>query len=132
MKLTLDVEHTVTKKDGKTHFDPFEPDNDLVMIGILTDKGEEKIFTVYHNSPQGQPTELEGMRLIGFDGSGVQKLLDEATILIGHNIVHDLVWLWESGFKYDGPVLTLCLQSMCYSVDRSSHYHLRYVLKGIN
>ena len=109
MKLTLDIEHTVTKRDGKIHFDPFEVGNDIVMIGTLTDRGEEKIFTVYHNSPQGQPTELEGMRLIGFDGSGVQKLLDEATILIGHNIVHDLVWLWESGFKYDGPVFDTML-----------------------
>jgi DNA polymerase I-like protein with 3'-5' exonuclease and polymerase domains len=109
MKLTLDVEHTVTKKDGKTHFDPFEPDNDLVMIGTLTDKGEEKIFTVYHNSPQGQRTECEGLRSLGFDGLGVQELLDTATVLIGHNIVHDLVWLWESGFTYTGPVFDTML-----------------------
>ena len=109
MKLTLDIEHTVTERDGKTHFDPFEPDNDLVMIGTLTDKGEEKIFTVYHNSAHGQPTEMEDMRLIGFDGAGVQELLNEATIIVGHNIVHDLVWLWESGFQYDGPVFDTML-----------------------
>ena len=109
MKLTLDIEHTVTERNGKTHFDPFEPDNDLVMIGTLTDKGEEKLFTVYHNSVYGQPTETEGMRLVSFDGAGVQELLDRATILIGHNIVHDLVWLWESGFQYDGPVFDTML-----------------------
>tara|TARA_R110002124_G_scaffold71747_5_gene191995 strand:- start:159 stop:2231 length:2073 start_codon:yes stop_codon:yes gene_type:complete len=109
MKLTLDVEHTVTEKDGKTHFDPFEPGNDLVMIGTLTDKGEEKLFTIYHNSPHGQHTQLEGMRSVSFDGSTVQELLDKATILVGHNIVHDLVWLWESGFKYDGPVFDTML-----------------------
>ena len=101
MKLTLDIEHTVTERDGKIHFDPFEPDNSLVMIGTLTDQGEEKLFTIYHNSDHGQPTEIEGMKLLGFDGSGVQSLLDKATVLIGHNIVHDLVWLWESGFQYD-------------------------------
>ena len=104
MKLTLDIEHTVTERDGKIHFDPFEPDNSLVMIGTLTDQGEEKLFTIYHNSDHGQPTEIEGMNLLGFDGSGVQSLLDKATVLIGHNIVHDLVWLWESGFQYDGPI----------------------------
>ena len=109
MKLTLDIEHTVTERDGKTHFDPFEPDNDLVMIGTLTDKGEEKIFTIYHNSVHGQPTEMEDMRLISFDGAGVQELLNEATIIVGHNIVHDLVWLWESGFQYDGPVFDTML-----------------------
>ena len=78
MKLTLDIEHTVTQRDGKTHFDPFEPNNDLVMIGTLTDKGEEKIFTVYHNSVHGQPTEVEGMGLMNFDGAGVQELLNHA------------------------------------------------------
>ena len=109
MKLTLDIEHTVTQRDGKTHFDPFEPNNDLVMIGTLTDKGEEKIFTIYHNSVHGQPTEMEDMRLISFDGAGVQELLNEATIIVGHNIVHDLVWLWESGFQYDGPVFDTML-----------------------
>ena len=109
MKLTLDIEHTVTDRNGKTHFDPFEPNNDLVMIGTLTDKGEEKLFTIYHNSVYGQSTEAEGMRLVSFDGAGVQELLNRATILIGHNIVHDLVWLWESGFQYDGPVFDTML-----------------------
>ena len=34
----------------------------------------------------------------------IQALLDRATILIGHNLVYDLMWLWESGFKYDGAI----------------------------
>ena len=38
MKLTLDVENTVTKRDGKIHLDPFEPENSLTMIGVLTDQ----------------------------------------------------------------------------------------------
>ena len=33
MKLTLDVENTVTKRDGKMHLDPFEPDNTLAQMG---------------------------------------------------------------------------------------------------
>ena len=35
VKLTLDVENTVTKRNGKLHLDPFEPDNTLVMVGML-------------------------------------------------------------------------------------------------
>jgi len=89
MKLTLDVENTVTHRDGKLHLDPFESDNRLVMVGCLTDKGEEYLFRD------------------NFDG--VQELLDQATILIGHNIVHDLLWLWECGLKYDGSVFDTML-----------------------
>jgi len=89
MKLTLDVENTVTKRDGKMHLDPFEPTNRLVMVGCLTDTGREYLYRD------------------NFDG--VQALLDEATILIGHNIAYDLMWLWECGFKYDGVVFDTML-----------------------
>ena len=89
MKLTLDVENTVTKRDGKMYLDPFEPDNKLVMVGCLTDKGEEYLYRD------------------NFDG--VQEHLDNATILIGHNIAYDLMWLWECGFKYEGPVFDTML-----------------------
>ncbi len=89
MKLTLDVENTVTHRDGKLHLDPFEASNKLVMVGCLTDRGEQYLFRD--------------------DFSGVQKLLDDATILIGHNIVHDLLWLWECGFTYNGSVFDTML-----------------------
>jgi DNA polymerase I-like protein with 3'-5' exonuclease and polymerase domains len=89
MKLTLDVENTVTKRGGKMHLDPFEPTNRLVMVGCLTDSGKEYLYRDK------------------FDV--VQELLDEATILIGHNISYDLMWLWECGFKYDGPVFDTML-----------------------
>ena len=89
MKLTLDVENTVTTRDNKLHLDPFETDNELVMIGCLTDTGKEYLYRDNYD--------------------GVQELLDQATVLIGHNIVHDLMWLWECGFKYDGPVFDTML-----------------------
>ena len=99
MKLTLDVENTVTHRDGKMHLDPFEPTNSLVMVGMLSDQGEERIVTFDHS-------EVEPDR----DGHIiVQSWLDKATILIMHNAAHDLVWLWESGFKYDGPVFDTML-----------------------
>ena len=91
MKLILDVENTVTKRDDKMHLDPFEKDNQLIMVGCLTEDGKEYLF--HHET--------------GFDG--LQELLDNTTILVGHNISYDLMWLWECGFKYDGDVFDTML-----------------------
>ena len=99
MKLTLDVENTVTKRGGKMHMDPFEPDNTLVMVGVLTDQGMEQHFPFDHADVPNQQDYYER----------VQWYLDEATVLICHNAAHDLLWLWESGFKYDGPVFDTML-----------------------
>ena len=92
MKLTLDVENTVTKRDGKMHLDPFEPTNKLIMVGCLEDNGQEHLFNMDVS---------EGLYL--------QDLLDRATVLIGHNIAYDLMWLWECGYKYDGAVFDTML-----------------------
>jgi len=99
MKLTLDVENTVTHRDGKMHLDPFEPDNSLTMIGMLSDQGEEVLVTLDHKEVDKTPN---GHFI-------VQDWLDRATVLIMHNAAHDLLWLWESGFTYDGPVFDTML-----------------------
>ncbi len=99
MKLTLDVENTVTHRDGKMHLDPFEPGNSLTMVGILTDRGQCLTFPFDHADVPNQKDHHER----------VQSFLDEATVLICHNAAHDLLWLWESGFKYDGPVFDTML-----------------------
>jgi len=99
MKLTLDVENTVVSRNGKMHLDPFEPENSLTMVGVLTDQGVEQHFPFDHEE-----------HLSGRDYSDrVQWYLDEATVLICHNAAYDLMWLWESGFKYDGPVFDTML-----------------------
>ena len=99
MKLTLDIENTVTKRDGKMHLDPFEATNELVMVGMLSDTGEKAIITFNHN-------EVDPWK----DGHKVvQDWLDRSTILIMHNAAYDLLWLWESGFTYDGPVFDTML-----------------------
>ena len=71
MKLTLDVENTVTKRDGKMYLDPYESTNKLVMVGCLTDTGNEYLYNM----------DMDGEAHVG-----VQELLDQATILIGHNL----------------------------------------------
>ena len=99
MKLTLDVENTVTHRGGKMHLDPFEPNNSLTMVGVLTDQGHEQHFPFDHADVPNQPDYHER----------VQWFLDQATVLICHNVAHDLLWLWESGFKYDGAVFDTML-----------------------
>ena len=94
MKLTLDVENTVTKRDGKMHLDPFEANNKLVMVGCLEDNGTRHLFNM-----DGEENNFDA----------IQSLLDRATILIGHNFAYDLMWLWESGFKYDGAIFCTML-----------------------
>ncbi len=106
MKLTLDVENTVTKRDGKMHLDPFEPNNSLVMVGVLTDKGDEYIATFDHSDVDHAPSD---MYLYNEEVCAIQDYLDEATVLICHNAAYDLLWLWESGFTYDGPVFDTML-----------------------
>ena len=99
MKLTLDVENTVTRRDGKLHLDPFEKENSLVMVGLLTDTGQCLTLPFDHADRPNQDDYFER----------VQMLLDEATVLIAHNAAHDLAWMWESGFKYDGPIFDTML-----------------------
>jgi DNA polymerase I-like protein with 3'-5' exonuclease and polymerase domains len=100
MKLTLDVENTVTNRDGKMHLDPFEPENSLTMVGMLTDQGDETLVVFDHE--EASPADQESFNL-------VQHHLDQTTILICHNAAYDLLWLWESGFTYDGPVFDTML-----------------------
>ena len=71
MKLVVDVENTVTKRDGKMHLDPFEPSNKLVMVGCLDDQGNEYLFNMD--------------RANNYDVT-IQELLDQATILL--SLIH--------------------------------------------
>ena len=44
VKLTLDVENTVTKRNGKLHLDPFEPDNTLSRRQVIRMKIQNDIL----------------------------------------------------------------------------------------
>ena len=37
-------------------------------------------------------------------GTKIQDTLNKTTLLVGHNIKFDLMWLLEAGFKYTGKV----------------------------
>ena len=98
MRLVLDVENTVTKIDGKLHLDPFTPTNTLVMVGVYPEGGQPKHYTFDHVDYDCKYDYRKR------DCDEIQELLDQTTLLIAHNAPHDLLWLWESGFKYDGAV----------------------------
>ncbi len=87
------------KRNGKMHLDPFEPENTLVQVGMLDDLGNESIITFDHSEQSPTP---EGRY-------HVQLALDETALLIMHNAAHDLIWLWESGFTYEGEIFDTML-----------------------
>ena len=59
VKLTLDVENTTIKRNGKLHLDPFEPENTLVMVGMLDDYGNETIVTFDHSEVSPTLTDIK-------------------------------------------------------------------------
>ena len=86
---TIDVE-TSYQKTGQGGMDPlpFNPKNILVSVGI----NDEYYFTNHSERID------EGCYY------KIQAILDQTTLLIGHNIKFDLTWLLEAGFKYEGRV----------------------------
>jgi DNA polymerase I-like protein with 3'-5' exonuclease and polymerase domains len=97
MRLVLDVENSITKRNGKDHLDPFEPTNFLVQVGMLNADNHDEMHIVNIDHDEAKDTSGAGRKL-------VQDVLDMTELLIMHNGSHDLMWLWESGFKYDGDI----------------------------
>ena len=82
MILVLDVENTTTNRDGKLHLDPFEPDNSLTLVGVqdwLSD--ENTVFVFDHKEKTIEDDESD---------KKLQRVLDNTTLLIGHNLQYDL------------------------------------------
>jgi len=106
----LDVENTVTNRDGKVHLDPFEPGNHLVQVGYLDADDPQATLTIKtldHNELKDDT---------GFNKLDIQFALDNTKLLIMHNAQHDLMWLWQCGFRYDGDIYDTMLAE--YILDR--------------
>ena len=57
MRFVLDVENTVTHRDGKMHLDPFEPDNSLVIGSpgkVIREVTEEEKKAIEENTKHYQ------------------------------------------------------------------------------
>ena len=115
MRLVLDVENSVTKRNGKDHLDPFEPTNELVQVGMVNADNTNELHIVNINHDEAKDTSGAGRKL-------VQDILDMTTLLIMHNAQHDLMWLWESGYKYDGAIYDTMLAE--YVLDRGQRSSL--------
>ena len=97
MRLVLDVENTTNKRRDKLHLDPYEEGNFLVQVGMQNADNAEETHLVTLDHVEKKDTSGAGRKL-------TQQILDMTTLLIMHNAQHDLMWLWECGFKYDGPI----------------------------
>jgi DNA polymerase I-like protein with 3'-5' exonuclease and polymerase domains len=89
MITTVDVETSWQKNEnGGYDPSPFHPDNILVSVGI----NDEYYFTNHSE------------RIDRGCAVKIQDTLNKTTLLVGHNIKFDLMWLLEAGFKYNGRV----------------------------
>jgi len=93
MITVVDVETSYQKTEtGGYDPSPFHPDNILVTVGLNSYWGDEYYFTNHSE------------RIDEGCFHKIQETLDKTTLLVGHNIKFDLMWLLESGFKYSGRV----------------------------
>ena len=94
MKTTiLDIETTYkVNEDKKTDADPYTG-NMLVSVGYITES-DENYLCFFHREKEPTPNAKEIL----------QKVLDNTTLLVGHNIKFDLKWLRACGFTYTGNV----------------------------
>ena len=96
MRRVLDVENSITLRDGKIFNDPYEPANTLTEVGVLClDTGEKRLLPFDHKEATEQHKS---------NACVLQRMLDNTTLLIGHNLQYDLAWLWANDFKYSGDI----------------------------
>ena len=95
MRRVLDVENSITLRNGKIFNDPFEPTNTLTEVGVLCLETGDKNLLCFDHSERNDTTKNKYI---------LQCWLDSTTLLIGHNLQYDLSWLWATGFKYDGDI----------------------------
>lgn len=130
MELVLDVENTVTflpvsPKETLTIGNPYRPTNKLVAVGYTTlEANHPTNITFHHNTGKATPN----------GATTVQEMLDKTTLLIGHNLKHDLAWLRECGFIYNGKCWDTMLAAYIFSKGRKEGTSLKdCVLRmGIN
>ncbi len=87
MITTVDIETTY---DSNFNPSPFIATNKIVSVGI-----NKEYYFFNHNEFTGDASK---------SFHAVQDILNQTTLLIGHNIKFDLMWMLEAGFKYAGAV----------------------------
>lgn len=99
MRIVLDVENeskTIKRpgKQDKLDLLPFSGRNSLVSVGLKNiDTGEVLYKFFKHNDLQYDPEQIRR------DAEEVQSWLDKATLIVGHFVKHDIIWMRASGFN---------------------------------
>lgn len=99
MRLVLDVENEAKEiaREGKTSkldLLPFSGKNSLVSVGLKNiDTGESLYVFFKHNELVYDPERMQS------EAAQIQDWLNRATLLIGHYIKHDIIWMRECGFE---------------------------------
>lgn len=94
----VDVENTVQRdSDGRIDGSPFNENNYLVSVGAVWAYDnldpEDVVYKFFaHND---LPSEHNGMEAF----QTIQAMIDEADVLVGHNLKYDLLWLEQSNFN---------------------------------
>src|ERR1700688_2077754 len=98
MKLVIDTETTRQKNPitGRDDPSPYNPANKLVSVQIKNLETGEKVFYPFYHK--------ENTIAISVIHELVQKWLNAAELLIGHNLKFDMGWLYACGFNYTGAV----------------------------
>tara|TARA_R110002051_G_scaffold407_6_gene1818 strand:- start:12179 stop:12688 length:510 start_codon:yes stop_codon:yes gene_type:complete len=89
MQTVIDIETTI--RDGSPS--PYIPENYMVSVGIGGEMTEH--YLCFKHSQQEATPQAKTI---------LQAVLEETTLLIGHNIKFDLSWILECGFTYDGDI----------------------------
>ena len=120
MRLVLDVENSVTWRDGKTFNDPFEPTNTLTQVGMVNVDNYDEMHIVNIDHNEAKDVSGSGRKL-------VQSVLDMTELLIMHNATHDMMWLWACGYEYEGAIYDTMLAEYLLSRGIKEPYSLAEV-----
>ena len=89
MQTVIDIETTTYGGNPS----PYIPENYMVSVGIGWEMTEH--YLCFKHSQQEATPQAKTI---------LQAVLEETTLLIGHNIKFDLSWILECGFTYNGDI----------------------------
>ena len=78
---------------------PYHPDNKLVSYGLSSQSDNEGWHDIVYKCVNHSTHATDSDHV-----TELQDTLDKTTLLIGHNLKHDLSWIFECGMKYSGKL----------------------------
>ena len=117
----IDLEtSTKPNKNGKLDPSPYMEENFILGVGWGDTKGGASYV---HTSCTGD-SNLEMAKKLS-----IQKVLDDTTLLVGHNLKFDLSWLYREGLTYSGRVYDTMLAEYIFARGERKSLSLEEVCK---